>query len=145
LPTFTSPQFARQARQLMAQGAAKAGRSADGIPVGATLPFSVAEDRGEARAAIRRLTVIYVANKGQNIKNDALMQATGVHAGELAAVAARLQSDGPDAAAAMLSEDLIDKVAIAGTPSQVTDRLLEFADAGLRWPLLYGVLGPNRK
>jgi 5,10-methylenetetrahydromethanopterin reductase len=145
LPTFTSPRFVRDARALMAEGAARNGRSADAIPVGGTLPFSVAEDEEEARAAIRRLTAVYVANKVQNIKNDALMRASGLDEDEVASIAARLQSDGPDAAAGMISNDLMDKVAIAGTPAKVIDRLLEFAEAGLRWPLLYGVLGPDRK
>lgn len=145
LPTFTSPRFAREARSLMAEGAARNRRSADSIPVGGILPFSVAEDASDARAAIRRLTAVYVANKVQNIKNDALMRAAVVEEDEVQAIANCLQADGPDAAAAMISDSLMDKVAIAGTPSQVTDRLLEFAEAGLRWPLLYGVLGPDRK
>ncbi|WP_143957433.1 LLM class flavin-dependent oxidoreductase [Rhodoligotrophos appendicifer] len=145
LPTFTSPGFVTLARELIAQGAAKSQRSADTIPVGGTLPFSVAEDEASARAAIRRLTVVYVANKVQNIKNDTLLKAAGVDEDEVKKIAACVKNEGPDSAAKMLSDDLMDKVAIAGTPTQVTDRLLEFADAGLRWPLLYGVLGPDRR
>ena len=56
----------------------------------------------------------------------------------------RLQREGPQAAAHMVSNAIMDKVVVAGTPIQVTDRLLALKDAGLRWPLLYQVLGPDR-
>jgi len=145
LPTFSSPKFVHAARALMAEGAARVGRTADTIPVGGTLPFSVAEDGKVARSAIRRLVAVYVANKLQNIKNDELMQAAEVDEDEVQAVAARLQVDGPDAAAEMISDDLMDKVAIAGTPSQLPIGCWSSPMQACAWPMLYGVLGPDRR
>jgi 5,10-methylenetetrahydromethanopterin reductase len=145
LPTFSSPAFVRHARALMAEGAARVGRSADDIPIGGTLPFSVSEDEEAARNAIRRTTAVYVANKVENIRNDELMEAAELDDGEVQRIAQVMKQDGLEAAARMVTNELMDKVVIAGTPTQVTDRLLEYADAGLRWPMLYQVLGPNRK
>lgn len=144
LPTFTTPAFAKIALQRMATGAAKANRSATTIPLGATLPFSVAEDESEARDAIRVTTAVYVANKLQNIRDDTLMKAAGLTEDEARPIADKLQSDGAAAAARMVTNAIMDKVVIAGTPTQVTDRLLELSAVGLRWPLLYQVLGPDR-
>lgn len=145
LPTFTTPAFVKRAKTLMAEGAAKVGRSADNIPIGGTLPFSVDEDGAAARNAIRRLTAVYIANKVENIRNDELMRAADLDEEEVLRIAQALKKDGPDAASLMVTDQLMDKVVIAGTPTQVTDRLLEFAEAGLRWPLLYQILGPDRK
>jgi 5,10-methylenetetrahydromethanopterin reductase len=144
LPTFTTAAFVKIARKRMAVGAAKSGRSVDAIPVGATLPFSVAEDEGEAREAVRTLTATYIANKVQNIRNDTLMQAAGLDESEARPIAETLQKEGPQAARRMVTDEIMDKVVIAGTPTQVTDKLIELSDAGLKWPLLYQVLGPDR-
>jgi 5,10-methylenetetrahydromethanopterin reductase len=144
LPTFTTAAFVKIARERMAAGAARSGRSADAIPIGATLPFSVAEDEGEARDALRPVTAAYIANKLQNIRDDTLMRAAGLDEAEARPIAEALQKDGPQVAARMVSNEIMDKVVIAGTPAQVTDKLIELSEAGLKWPLLYQVLGPDR-
>jgi 5,10-methylenetetrahydromethanopterin reductase len=128
----------------MAAEAAKSGRSVDTIPIGATLPFSVAEDEAEARDAIRTLTAIYIANKLENIRNDTLMQAAGLEESDARPIAETLRRDGPQAAARMVTNEIMDKVVIAGTPTRVTEKLIELSEVGLRWPLLYQVLGPDR-
>lgn len=145
LPTFTTIPFVKIARERIAHGAAKAGRNPDEIPLGATLPFSVDQDERKARDAIRKLTAVYIANKLQNIRNDALMQAANVDEAEIRPIADELSNNGADSAARMVTNEIMDKVVIAGTPVQVTDRLLALADAGLHWPLLYQVLGPDRE
>lgn len=144
LPTFTTAAFVKVARERIAEGAGRAGRDPADIPLGATLPFSVDRDERRARDAIRRLTAVYIANKLQNIKNDALMQAAGIDEAEIRPIADELSENGASSAAGMVTDEIMDKVVIAGTPKQVTDRLLELADAGLHWPLLYQVLGPDR-
>ncbi len=46
---------------------------------------------------------------------------------------------------AKISDDAgLDGFWLAGTPTQVTDRLPGLSALGLRWPLLYQVLGPDR-
>jgi 5,10-methylenetetrahydromethanopterin reductase len=144
LPTFTTARFVKIARERIAAGAVRSGRSPETIPIGATLPFSVAEEESEAREAIRVTTAVYIANKVQNIRDDTLMRAADLSEDEAVPIAEKLQREGPQAAARMVSNAIMDKVVVAGTPIQVTDRLLGLKDAGLRWPLLYQVLGPHR-
>ena len=110
LPTFTTAAFVKIARQRMATGAAKSGRAVDAIRIGATLPFSVADDEAEARDAIRVTTAVYIANKLQNIRDDTLMNAAGLTEGEARPIADKLQSEGAPAAARMVTNKIMDKV-----------------------------------
>lgn len=145
LPTFTTPAFVRYARGEIEKGAAAAGRSVNDIPLGATLPFSVHEDSRTARDAIRRLTAVYIANKVQNIRNDTLMQAAGLGAAEAEPIARAKSERGIEAATRMVTDEIMDKVVIAGNPDEVNAKLKALANEGLTWPLLYQVIGPNRE
>jgi 5,10-methylenetetrahydromethanopterin reductase len=145
LPTFTTPAYVRYARGEMAKGAAETGRNVDDIPIGATLPFSVDEDSRAAHDAIRRLVAVYITNKVTNIKNDTLMSAAGMGADEAVPIAKAATEKGVEAATAMVTDEMIDKVAIAGNPDEVTAKLLALLREGLTLPLMYQVLGPDRE
>jgi len=145
LPTFTTPAFVRYARGEIAKGAAIAGRSVDDIPLGATIPFSVHEDSRKARDAIRQLTAVYITNKVQNIKNDTLMSAAGMSAEEAEPIARAKTERGIEAATAMVTDEIMDKVVIAGNPDEVNVKLKALGDAGMTMPLLYQVIGPDRE
>ncbi|TFH49327.1 MAG: LLM class flavin-dependent oxidoreductase [Lysobacterales bacterium] len=145
LPTFTTPKFVHYAVERIAVGANRAGRSVDDIPIGATLPFSVAEDGCAARDAIRRLTAVYVANKIQNIRNDIILSSAGVTEKEAFPISNAMKIGGVDAAIHLISDEILDKLVIAGTPAEVTGKLLELAQAGCTLPLLYQVLGPDKE
>jgi 5,10-methylenetetrahydromethanopterin reductase len=144
LPTFTTPAFVRYARGEIAKGAALSGRNVDDIPMGGTIPFSVHEDGKLARDAIRRTTAVYIANKVQNIKSDMLLQCAGLTPEEAEPIARAKSEKGIEAAIAMTTDEIMDKVVVAGTPEEVTKKLDELAQAGLTMPLLYNVIGPDR-
>lgn len=145
LPTFTTPAYVRYARGEMAKGAAETGRNLDDIPIGATLPFSIAEDSRAAHDAIRRLVAVYITNKVTNIKNDTLMAAAGMTAEEAVPIAKTATEQGVEAATGMVTDEMIDKVAIAGNPDEVLAKLVALLREGLTLPLMYQVLGPDRE
>ena len=145
LPTFTTPAFVEYARERIAEGAARAGRKLEDIPVGATLPFSVAEDGDSARDAIRKLTAVYIANKVRNIRNDIILSSAGLSEAEALPISDAVRNKGSEAAARMVSDEILDKVVIAGTPQEITDKLLKLAEAGCTLPLLYQLLGPDKE
>jgi 5,10-methylenetetrahydromethanopterin reductase len=145
LPTFTTPAFVRYARGEIEKGAIAAGRSVADIPIGATLPFSIHEDSRVARDAIRQLTAVYITNKVKNIKNDTLMQAAGMSAEEAVPIAQAATERGIEAATAMVTDEMIDKVAVAGNPDEVNAKLIALLREGLTLPLMYQVLGPDRE
>ena len=145
LPTFTTPRFVEYAMGEIAKGAARAGRSVDEVPVGATLPFSVATDGAEARNAIRGLTAVYISNKVHNIRNDIILSCAELTEDEALPIAETLHDKGLDSAAELVTDEILDKLVIAGNPDEVTKKLLALAECGLRLPLLYQVLGPERE
>jgi len=145
LPTFTTPEFVRLARVEIEKGLKASGRSFADVQLGATLPFSVHEDSRTARDAIRKLTAVYIANKVQNIRNDTLMKAAGLGLDEAEPIARAKSEKGIDAAMAMVTDDIMDKVVIAGNPDEVTGKLKALLREGLTLPLLYQVVGPDRE
>jgi 5,10-methylenetetrahydromethanopterin reductase len=144
LPPFTTPAFVRYAREEIEKGAAAAGRNLDDIVIGAPLPFSVDEDGGRAHDAIRPLVANYISTKAKNADDDKVMQLAGVTSKDLLPIAQAIAAAGVDAGVRMLSDELIDKVALAGTPEECRLRLRAYRDAGMGLPLLYQTLGPDR-
>ena len=145
LPTFTTPAFVEYAREQIDKGLRESGRTFDDVQIGATLPFSVHRDSKTARDAIRELTAVYITNKVQNIKNDTLMQAAGLTADEAVPIAQAKSERGIAAATAMVTDEIMDRVVIAGNPEEVTAKLKALLKRGLTLPLLYQVIGPDRE
>jgi hypothetical protein len=67
----------------------------------------VAEEESEAREAIRVTTAVYIANKVQNIRDDTLMRAADLSEDEAVPIAEKLQREGPQAAARMVSNAIM--------------------------------------
>jgi len=120
-------------------------RTFDDVQIGATLPFSVHRDSRTAREAIRRLTAVYITNKVQNIRDDTLMQAAGLTPEEAVPIARAKSEKGIEAAMAMVTDEIMDKVVIAGNPQEVSAKLIALLEKGLTLPLLYQVIGPDRE
>jgi len=98
-----------------------------------------------AKNAIRPLTAVYIANKVQNIRNDTLMKAAGLTAEEAEPIARAKSERGIEAATEMVTDEIMDKVVIAGNPGEVTVKLNALAQEGLTLPLLYQCIGPDRE
>mgnify|MGYP003317651690 CR=1 FL=1 len=60
-------------------------------------------------------------------------------------IAKTLHDKSIDSAAKLVTDEIQDKLVIAGNPNEVTEKLLALAECGLRLPLLYQVLGPERE
>lgn len=145
LPTFTTPNFVDYARGQIEKGLRESGRTFDDVQIGATLPFSVHRDSRTARDAIRRLTAVYITNKVQNIRDDTLMKSAGLNADEAVPIAEAKAKNGIEAATAMVTDEIMDKVVIAGNPEEVSAKLVALLKKGLSLPLLYQVIGPDRE
>jgi alkanesulfonate monooxygenase SsuD/methylene tetrahydromethanopterin reductase-like flavin-dependent oxidoreductase (luciferase family) len=78
------------------------------------------------------------------IRNDALMQAAGLTAAEAEPIARAKSEQGVESATRMVTDEIMDKVVIAGNPAEVTDKLKALAAEGLTMPLLYQIIGPDR-
>jgi 5,10-methylenetetrahydromethanopterin reductase len=137
LPGLTSPGFVQIARNNIADGFSKAGRSqTNDFPLGGVILCSVARDGDKARHAARRSAAIYVVNKVKNIKNDEILSSSGITDTELAPLRERIAA-GNDDLTDLVTDDMLRKFAVvAGAPDEALEILQGLVDAGLNLPLM---------
>ena len=132
-PSITTPAFVRVARENLAKGALAAGRDPDAIDLGCTIVASIDEDRDKGREGAREIAGMYLANKVENIQAsaDVLLECAGLSREEIRPVAEAMRSGGRLAAAAAVTDEVLDKTRpIAGTPAECIEAIEEYRDAG---------------
>jgi 5,10-methylenetetrahydromethanopterin reductase len=132
-PSITTPGFVRYARENMRRGAESAGRDADQLDLGCTIVASVAQDRDEGRQGAREIAGMYLANKVQNIQAaaDVLLEEARLSQEEIRPIADAMESGGRVAAAAAVTDEILDKTRpIAGTPTDCIEAIEEYCEAG---------------
>ncbi len=133
LPVFFSPEHVELSRSLLAEGAARSGRSLDdGFDIAPTVQVAIDDDLDRARDVMRPFAALYVGGMGSREKNfyNALVRRYGFD--DAAQEVQDLYLEGKrDEAAAALPEELIDTVSLCGSPDHVRDRLAVFRDAGV--------------
>jgi len=131
--SITTPKFATYSKNMMEEGARKAGKDASKLDLGCVVVGSVGEDPKTAREGAREMAAMYLANKVQNIRGsaDTLLECAGLKLEEIQPIAEAMESGGRKAAARAVTDAVLDKVCpIAGTPSQCIEKLEEYRDAG---------------
>jgi F420-dependent oxidoreductase-like protein len=134
LPTFFSPEHVGEAVELLNEGARRGGKDAiaSDFDIAPTVNVSIGDDLAAARDTIRPMLALYVGGMGSREKNfyNQLVSRYGFE--ENAKKVQDLYLDGKkDEAAAALSDDLIDHVALVGPKDRVKDRLEAYRDAGV--------------
>jgi 5,10-methylenetetrahydromethanopterin reductase len=115
---LTSPAHVRRVRTTTA------GAGSD-FKVIAYVPIAVSDDSAQARAWMRPLVAGYLgALHGQSILTDAGLDAARTQPFRDALVARRLAAD-------LVTDEMLDAVAVAGTPAQCRAALGRWAEAGL--------------
>jgi F420-dependent oxidoreductase-like protein len=132
IPTFFSPEHVSEFRELLQEGATRAGRSLEGFDIAPTVNAYISDDRAMARNLMRPVLALYIGGMGsrrQNFYNN-LVQRYGFEAaaGEIQ----DLYLEGKKAeAGAAIPDELIDLVSLAGPREAVRDRLAAFREAGV--------------
>ncbi|MGW2288806.1 LLM class flavin-dependent oxidoreductase [Streptomyces phaeochromogenes] len=116
--------------EIVHAGARKAGRSAEDIDVGAVVLCSPHDDARVARDAVRPVVAMYLGWTG-GVGDELGLEPSFVE--ELKAV---LGKGGPVAAGAMVSDELVDTLTIAGTPRTCLDRIDEYRAVGADFVVL---------
>jgi F420-dependent oxidoreductase-like protein len=132
LPMFFSPENVGEARELLSEGAARAGRSLDGFDIAPTVQVAIDDDIERARDMMRPFVALYVGGMGSRERNfyKALVERYGFE--DAAQEIQDLYLDGKkDEAAAAIPGDLIDTVSLAGPREHVADRLAVYKEAGV--------------
>jgi F420-dependent oxidoreductase-like protein len=132
LPTFFSPEHVGGLRELLQEGADRAGRSLDGFDIVPTVQAYVSDDRTLARNLMRPVLALYIGGMGSRQQNfyNQLVQRYGF--ADAAKEIQDLYLDGKKAEAGdAIPDDLIDMVTLCGPRDFVRDRLAAFRDAGV--------------
>jgi F420-dependent oxidoreductase-like protein len=133
LPTFFSPQHVGQFRELLAEGASRAGRTLDGsFDIAPNVSLCIDDDVDRARDALRPFLALYVGGMGSRKQNfyNALVRRYGFE--EAADEVQDLYLAGKkDEAAAALPSELIDITALCGPREVIGERLATYRDAGV--------------
>jgi F420-dependent oxidoreductase-like protein len=132
LPMFFSPENVGEARRLLEEGAARAGRSLDGFDIAPSVQVAIDDDIERARDAMRPLVALYVGGMGSRQRNfyKALVERYGFE--DAANEIQDLYLDGKkEEAAAAIPGELIDTVTLAGPQDHIRERLAVYRDAGV--------------
>ena len=133
IPTFFSPEHVGEFRELLEEGAARAGRSLDGFDIAPTVSAYVSDDRELARnlmrpgaGAVHRRHGLAQAELLQQPRQALRLRGGG--AGDPGPVPGRQEGRG---AATAIPAELIDMVSLCGPRDVVRERLAAFRDAGV--------------
>jgi F420-dependent oxidoreductase-like protein len=132
IPTMFSPEHVADARALLEEGAARAGRSLDGFDIAPTVPVSVTDDREAARNVMRAYLALYIGGMGSREKNfyNLLVQRYGFEDAAREVQDLYLGGKKEEAAAAIPAE-LIDTVTLCGPKDFVRERLRVYRESGV--------------
>jgi F420-dependent oxidoreductase-like protein len=132
IPTFFSPEHVGEFRELLEEGAQKAGKGLDGFDIAPNVNVAIDDDLNRARDAMRPILALYVGGMGSKKQNfyNALVRRYGFE--EAADEIQDLYLSGKkDEAAAALPAELIDMTSICGPRDRVAERLAVYRDAGV--------------
>ena len=133
MPTLFAPEHAGEARALLEEGAARAGRELDGsFDIAPSVNLCIDDDADRARDTVRPFLGLYVGGMGSRDRNfyNALVRRYGFE--EAADEVQELYLAGKkEEAAAALPAELIDMTSLCGPKEAVAERLALYRDAGV--------------
>jgi 5,10-methylenetetrahydromethanopterin reductase len=138
LGAIISPGYVRWSWERIVEGAEAAGRDASALDLAGNVLLSVDADAAAARDAVRRVLAYYAGRV-----EPVVLTTSGADPDEVQRVRDAAAVRGPDAAAELVTDGMIDTFAAAGGPEHVAARLRAYADAGLRGLNAWYVLGPR--
>ena len=121
-----------QVKELLGEGAKRAGRDADRVTVATLLPAAVAETREEALAALRPGLAFYA---GFFPRYNRMMAEHGFPE-EATAISDAWSRGDREAAERAVSDGLIDATSVAGTAVQCRERIAAYRRSGIDLPIL---------
>jgi F420-dependent oxidoreductase-like protein len=132
IPIFFSPEHVGESKQLLEEGAARAGGDLNGFEIAPSVQVRIDDDVDRARDSMRHFLALYVGGMGSREKNfyNALVRRYGFE--EAAREVQDLYLEGKkDEAAAALPAELIDTVTLVGPRERIAERLEVYRDAGV--------------
>ena len=130
--TYCTREHATIAAENVALGARNAGKDPAEVDVATLLPCAVSDDVDQARDSLRAGVVSYAVGFPRYRR---LMVEAGF-AQEIEAVRQAWSEGNREGALKLVPPDLIDKIAVAGTPEQCRRQVQEYRQAGITLPII---------
>jgi 5,10-methylenetetrahydromethanopterin reductase len=138
LSAMSSPAYVRYALDHVRRGAARVGRSLNGFDVAALLFISIADDERAARTAVKPFMAMLLSfMAGQ--PDHPIISTAGVSVAQVLQIA-EAAAKGQDATA-LISEEMVDAFAIAGSPERCREGLARIVEAGVTSPVAFEIAG----
>ncbi|MGH7988322.1 MAG: LLM class flavin-dependent oxidoreductase, partial [Candidatus Binataceae bacterium] len=135
LMVFSTIGSARNAREYLSVGTARAGRSVEQLEICSLLPATVAADRKTAYDRMRPVLAFYV---GFFPRYRRLARAAGF-VSAVDATAEAFKRGGVEAASPAVSDEMVATLTVAGTAHDVRTRIAEFRRSGIALPIIMPV------
>ena len=136
LPIFMRRDALPSLRESLTTGAARSGRDPAAIEVAPSVLAAASDSPEEARALVRAHIAFYVGGMGAFYHRMMLRFGWEEEAERIRQEWARPGREGRDAAAAAVTDEMIDSTSAVGTPAQTRERLEEAYAAGITLPVL---------
>jgi len=132
IPTFLAPEHIGGFRDLLAEGAARGGRSLDGFDIAPQVSVHISDDLEAARNYMRPGLALYVGGMGSREQNFYKTLVSRYGFGDAADEIQDLYLAGHrEEACRAIPDELIDQVSLCGPPDVVAARLSVYRDAGV--------------
>ena len=139
LGAIMSAGYVRWALEVIGEGAAAAGRDPASQDIAAPLMTSVGTDAAAAREAVKAELAYYLYRVEKVVYAH-----SGADPGDIQKVREVTTERGPEAGAALVTDEIIDTFAIAGDTALAIRRFREYAEAGIRGLIVQHIPGPER-
>jgi 5,10-methylenetetrahydromethanopterin reductase len=139
LMVFSTSDSARNAREHLAVGTARIGRSIDEIEIGSLVPVAIDPD---SKAAYERMRPVLAFYLGFFPRYRRVAREAGF-AGAVDVVADAYKRGGLEAAVPMVSDEMVATLTAAGTAQEVRARIGEYRRAGITLPIMMPVVTAN--
>lgn len=138
LPLLFPPEHFATVAPLIAEGAARVGRSLDEIDLVACVWCSIADDREQAEAVLREKIAYY-----GSALSPLILQRLGLTREDFQAIDRALQIErNPDKARRLVSEPML-RIGLVGSPKEIIPRLERLVEMGARHLSFGPPLGPD--
>jgi len=131
LNSIVTPEHLQHAREMVSRGAEKAGRDPSSIEIASSVIYSVSEDAEEAAQAAKEDVLFYLGYPEVN----PMLEQSGFM-GEAELLRRTNQEEGKEKALGLMSQQMLDSLAIYGDEQHCRARLRELIDAGLDLPII---------
>lgn len=137
-----SGSYVKDSLSHLSEGAKRTGRHLEDLVIASNLTFSVGRDSEAAKNHAREVVAMYVADPTLTA-SELMQQHSKVKPEDLDEVKQGLKQGGMNRATELVTPEMIDEFAIAGTSEECLVKLEKLSRLGINVPIAFDLLGPN--